>query len=110
MTTVIRIDHDISFSRYDTAYVKDWIKKMPYTVISTEMRESTGGNTHIKVIIKENISPIDTLMLRAVLHDDSRRIRGDLERYLFESPLFDILFDAKRENGITRYAGEWIAI
>jgi len=110
--TIIRIDHDIQYSQYDESFIKEYIKKIPYTILSIHKRESTGGNTHIKIEIAEDVSPLDTLMIRAVLHDDSRRIRGDLERYLLDSPVFGLLFDEKYylSTGEIKRCGEWIKI
>ena len=112
MTTIIRIDHDIQYSQYDDSFIREYIKKIPYTVLSIHKRKSTGGNTHIKIEIEEDISPLDTLMIRAMLHDDARRIRGDLERYMLHSPVFGLLFDEKYFplTGEIKKCGVWVKI
>lgn len=108
---VVRIDHDIPYHLYDTHFLQEWVKQIPYPVREMYMRESTGGNTHIKLVMWHEISPLDELMIRAVMHDDPKRIRGDLERYLFDSPIFGLLFDEKKfSDGTTLKCGEWVKI
>lgn len=111
-TTTVRIDHDISYSEYDTSFLDAYRERCPYTILAMEKRESTGGNTHIKVIVEGDLSPLDTLIVRAIFHDDSRRIRGDLERYALNSPVFGLLFDEKYYplTGEIKKAGEWVKI
>lgn len=109
--TTVRIDHDIPYSLYNTSYVREYIARLPYPVSEVYMRESTGGNTHLKVIIPMEISPLDEIIIRAIMHDDERRIRGDLERYALESPVFGLLFDEKKfSDGSLMKCGEWVKI
>jgi len=58
------------------------------------------------------LSPIDQMLIRAVMHDDKRRLRGDMERYLLDSPLFGLLFDVKysSQTGLITRAGEWMEV
>ena len=110
--TRIKIDHDISFSEYDTKYIIDWSQKIPYPISAIYIRRSTGGNTHVCVDIPLSLSPLDELLIRAIMHDDARRIRGDLERYLLDSKIFGLLFDEKYYplTRVLKKAGKWIKI
>ena len=110
--TEIRIDHDIPFSEYDTSHLYRWVKRVPYKVKDMSIRRSCGGNTHVLMNVYGDLSPIDQLLIRAIMHDDSRRIRGDLERYAIDAKVFGLLFDEKMnlDTGIHAKAGEWIKI
>ena len=109
--TTVRIDHDIPYSVYNMEYIRGYIQKLPYPVQEVYIRESTGGNTHIKLIVPVELSPLDELLIRAIMHDDERRIRGDLERYALNSPVFGLLFDEKKfSNGEHKVCGEWVEI
>lgn len=110
--TEVRIDHDINFSEYDITFIQRWKKKIPYKILKMYIRKSCGGRTHVKLIVKGDISPLDQLLIRAIMHDDTRRLRGDLERYALNSPVFGLLFDEKF-NSKTRertMAGEWVQV
>jgi len=110
--TRVEIDHDIPYDDYDTGYILRWIQKLPYDVLELYIRRSCGGNTHVALIVVGDLSPIDQMLIRAVMHDDKRRLRGDMERYLLDSPLFGLLFDAKysSKTGIITRAGEWMEV
>ena len=109
--TDVRIDHDITFSDYDTEYLKHWLSRVPYPITKVYIRSSCGGNTHVKVSVPIELSPLDELLIRAILRDDARRIRGDLERYALNSKVFGLLFDTKiDEEHRVYYAGIWIDI
>ena len=111
MATRIRIDHDIPYSEYNTSILKGWIKKLPYDVQAVYIRQSCGGNTHVCVKLAGKLSRFEQLMVRATLHDDARRIRGDLERTLIKSPAFGLLFDIKIDTaGTVHTAGDWVKI
>jgi len=111
---IIRIDHDIPFSEYDEGYLLKWLEKLPkkYIIQAVYIRESCGCNTHAKVEIEGYVHPLEEMMIRAVLHDDCRRIRGDLERLMLDSPIFSLLFDIRHdtEKNITLKAGKWVRI
>ena len=111
-TTTVRIDHDVIYDEYDTSFIKKYAKRIPFKVISMSIRRSTGNNTHVKVVVEGILSPLDELMVRAVFHDDARRIRGDLERYLTNSPVFGLLFDEKYYplSGELVKAGDWVKV
>ncbi len=112
MITKVKIDHDIPFTSYSQQFILSWRKKIPYEVTEMFIRRSCGGNTHICVCVNGNLSPLDELLIRAIMHDDSRRIRGDLERYALNSPLFGLLFDVKYNSNycVPTYAGEWCKV
>ena len=112
MFTDIRIDHDIPHSEYDISHILRWSKKIPYPVRSIFIRSSCGGNTHVLVTVKGDLSPLDTLLIRAIMRDDTRRLRGDLERYATNSKVFGLLFDEKIdvETGERFNAGEWVKV
>ncbi len=110
--TLVRVDHDILFTEYDITYIKNWSKKIPYPIKSIHIRRSCGGRTHALITIACDISQLDELLIRAILHDDARRIRGDLERYALNSPIFGLCFDEKYDSktDTKTKAGEWIKI
>ena len=109
MISSVLIDHDINFSEYDTKFILNWKEKLPYDILAIHVRKSCGGRTHVKVDVSGEISPIDQLLIRAIMHDDSRRIRGDLERYALDSNMFGLLFDEKYNSitGEKTFAGNW---
>jgi len=109
--TDIRIEHDIPFFTYDIDYLKRRLLRVPYPITKVCMRQSCGGNTHVKVTVPMELSPIDELLIRAILRDDARRIRGDLERYALNSKVFGLLFDIKvDEDKRVYHAGIWVDI
>lgn len=110
--TRVEIDHDIAYDEYDIQYVSRWIQKLPYKVLEMHIRRSCGGNTHVALVIDGDISQIDQMLIRAVMHDDTRRLRGDMERYLLDSPVFGLLFDIKynSRSGTISEAGQWIRL
>ena len=110
--TDIRIDHDIPFSDYDIKHILKWSAKIRYPVRGIYIRSSCGGNTHVLITVKGDLSPLDQLLIRAIMRDDSRRLRGDLERYALNSPVFGLLFDEKLncDTGEVSRAGEWVKV
>ena len=110
--TWVKIDHDFIFEEYNPEYILSWSKKIPYPVKEIKIRRSCGGNTHVCVKIGMKISKIDELLIRAIMRDDPRRLRGDLERYALNSEIFGLLFDHKInvDTGEVFKAGNWIKI
>lgn len=130
----IYIDHDTPFqyalnpeSRYRVflreAYTYLETKKPFYAVygevLPMRIRESSAGNTHVAIRLHMDETPQPELDLmyalcaRAVMHDDSKRLRADLERMLLGQYLsVGKIFSTKKDivTGITRHAGPWIEI
>ena len=104
----VYIDHDILFDEYDVSYIKKWCVKLPYEVKSMDIRKSSSGNTHVRITVSGELTRIDELMIRAIMHDDSRRIRGDLERLCLGSSVFGLIFSEKGYlPDIVKKCGEW---
>jgi hypothetical protein len=106
---IIFIDIDKPFSEFSQDSIAEKIDAIPW-VTARWFRRSSGGNIHIKLMGKTDISLLDSLCIRAYLGDDPKRIVCDLERF-YKSRLVSKTgrcFDEKYMNGILFTAGGWI--
>ena len=82
--------------------------------IEVYIRKSSSGNTHLKLEFKtveifEGFTFYDSLIIRAYLDDDEKRIRADCFRYFVLNDIEETnrIFDCKIKNDIVYNAGEW---
>lgn len=108
----IRIDYDIPFDDFDTGYPIRLSQKIPSEVSEIYMRKSTGGNTHVMVVFLRGIFPLQSLFARAIMRDDSRRLRADMERFVLRTRDIEFCFSEKMNvsTGEILRSGEWMRI
>ena len=103
----------------DTGYINStimsYIMKIPsmYPVYAAKWRVSPSGKgIHILLDIGAELSDLDTILIRAVMHDDCKRLRLDLIRYLYASREIGLIFSQKINvgSGEKKQAGEWNVI
>lgn len=106
------IDHDIPFSEYPVDEIFDLCNKLPQEPTAIFYRESCGGNTHIKLLFHPPIFEIQSLFVRAIMLDDSRRLRADMERFILRTREINWLFQHKLnlETGEIKSCGEWVKL
>lgn len=108
-------DAPLSFEGDVSIYIRDYIKKIPsmYPVYAAKWRLSPSGKgIHILLDIGAELSDLDTILIRAVMHDDCKRLRLDLIRYLYASREIGLIFSQKINvgTGEKKHAGEWTVI
>jgi hypothetical protein len=96
-------------------YIIGYLKKIPamYPVYGVKWRFSpSGGGLHILLDIGAELSDLDEILVRAVMHDDCKRLRLDLIRYLYGSREIGLIFSQKISvgSGEKKTAGDWIEI
>lgn len=98
---------------YISSVVRAKIAAVPYwyPVKSAKWRVSSSGEgIHILVDLAVEISDIDSLLIRAVMNDDYKRLRLDMIRYLYATREIGLIFSEKIlvRTGEKRVAGEWV--
>ena len=85
-----------------------------YGEIQVYIRESSSGNTHVKlefntVEVFEGLTFYDSLLIRGFLGDDSKRIRADIQRFyeMQTTEETDRIFDVKIKDNRVFNAGIW---
>lgn len=108
----IRIDYDIPFEKFDSGMPIRLSQKIPSEVSEIYMRKSTGGNTHVLLVFLRPIFPVQTLFARAIMRDDSRRLRADMERFILRTREIDFCFSEIMNvtTGEIKRSGEWVKI
>ena len=113
MNYVVYIDHDYPYDEYDIGYYTALTEKLPVKPDKIEIRKSCSGNVHMRLsFFSTLISDLDTLFIRAIMLDDSRRLRADMERYYLKTREINLCFAIKLmlETGEVFRAGEWVEI
>jgi len=105
---IVRIDHDVDYNHIDRDYIRYLVSKLPERPAKCYIRKSCGGNTHIMLNFNNALSEIQIFFIRAVMRDDSRRLRADMERYILCTREVEFCFSEKLINGEIQRAGEWI--
>lgn len=106
------IDHDVPFVLADIEYLAYCIRLLPQSPDEAYVRESTGGNTHVKLVYNRGIMPIQALFVRAIMRDDSRRLRADMQRFIRCEREIDYCFSEKIDvdTGEIKKAGDWVRL
>lgn len=114
----ITIDLDYEFEGFKKHILPDYKKEFlgrlmsRYSVRRVFIRASSRGNTHMRIELSRPVNFLESLVIRAVMCDDTARIACDLDRY-FEFGNDDQTnrcFDDKIIEGEKRSAGTWEAI
>lgn len=109
----ITLDYDVKYSDFFETerykLVKKFANEHPLVSKPVWIRQSSGGKVHIRINLKEPISMLEHMVLRAVLKDDRARLMMDLTRLFFNGEI-NILFDKKYSRGKIRLASNWMEL
>ncbi len=112
MQTEITLDIDMPYDEYASSVLCERLiyfaqnNILVKNKISLFKRKSSRGNTHVKLIISDNISDLKIYQIRAYLGDDVHRLRLDLIRD-FEKREINRLWDSKYYKNSLYEAGNW---
>lgn len=100
---------------YVSSVVITKLRAVPYwyPIKSTKWRlSSSGAGIHILIELGVDISDIDSLLIRAAMNDDYKRLRLDMIRYLYATREIGLIFSEKIfvRTGEKRVAGEWVEV
>ena len=110
----ITIDIDVNYTEFCVDKSQGLLRDLRrvgerHQILSTQLRKSSGGRTHVRVRFFEEISLFESLCIRAFLNDDPHRLACDLTRYFMTGNIEDTgrCFNEKYTKGKLRKATKW---
>lgn len=105
----ITVDVDVPYRLYLLDSARVLIDHIPW-VFARFIRKSSNGNVHLKIYFRSDISLFDSLLIRAYLGDDPKRLACDLRRFYLTRLEVKTgrCFDEKYQDGELHTAGPWV--
>ena len=113
--STIYLDIDIKFEKFMDSDEKEAICSIARQINTKYLavRMSSGGNTHVKVVLNAAVTVLRYFSLRAAMGDDAQHLACDLTRvYRFgeDTARQNLTADKKIKQGRLLTAGDWFRI